>query len=81
MVFIKAVSPDGVRKLHQSARVDNPTGQSMLSVSSCHQEHGNSMLSEGGREGRERKGGKEEKGRRNGWREVGGEKRRGGGEK
>lgn len=41
VVFIKAVSPDGVRKLHQSARVDNPTGQSMLSdddYSKCSEE-------------------------------------------
>lgn len=33
VVFIKAENADGVRRLHQNARVDNPSGQSTLSVS------------------------------------------------
>lgn len=31
VVFVKAESADGVRRLHQTARVDNPSGQSTLS--------------------------------------------------
>ena len=32
VIFVKAASADGVRKLHTSARVDNKQGHSMLSV-------------------------------------------------
>ena len=30
MVFVKAASPEGVKRLHQSAHVDNPSGHSTL---------------------------------------------------
>lgn len=33
VIFVKAASPDGVRKLHTSARVDNKQGHSLLTVS------------------------------------------------
>ena len=33
VVFIKAENAEGVKRLHQNARVDNPSGQSTLSVS------------------------------------------------
>ena len=32
VIFIKAASPDGVRRLHSSARVDNKQGHSLLTV-------------------------------------------------
>ncbi len=35
VVFVKAANAEGVKKLHSSARVDNPAGHSLLSVSHC----------------------------------------------
>ena len=41
VVFVKAASPEGVKRLHQSAHVDNPSGHSTLAVSNPFSLHDN----------------------------------------